>query len=152
MALQKEVHVADHDKVCEGCGGAYVAHHARSRYCTDRCRGRVRRVKANGGKPLGPVTATVPSVVEQAPPAAEGSVYNSVLAALEAAGRVDTWKGAAALALASRADASQALMGYAPLIKELRSTMEDALAGAKVSMDPLDELMARRDKKTRASG
>ena len=68
----------------------------------------------------------------------------SVQAELEAAGRADTYLGSAALALAERIDRSTAVMGFAALVKELRSTMAAALAGASVAADSLDELAARR--------
>lgn len=71
----------------------------------------------------------------------------AVRAQLEAAGRAETYLGAAALALAERIDNSTAVMGFAPLVKELRSTMDAALAGVKVAGDPVDELRARRDRK-----
>lgn len=68
-------------------------------------------------------------------------------AELDAAGRADTYLGAAALALADRIDQSTAVMGFAALVKELRATMDAALAGVKKVADPLDELRARRDAK-----
>jgi hypothetical protein len=66
---------------------------------------------------------------------------------LESAGRAETYLGACALALADRIDQATAVMGYAALIKELRATMDAALAGVQRAADPLDELRARRDSK-----
>jgi hypothetical protein len=70
-----------------------------------------------------------------------------VQAKLEAAGRSETYLGAAALALADRIDQSTAVMGFAALVKELRATMDAALDGVQQAADPLDELKRRRDAK-----
>ena len=75
------------------------------------------------------------------------SAVAAVTSELEAAGRLETYLGASALALAERIDSSTAVMGFAALVKELRSTMEAALAGVVVAADPVDELRSRRDRK-----
>jgi hypothetical protein len=66
---------------------------------------------------------------------------------LLAAGRLETYMGAAAVALAERIDTSNAVMGFAALVKELRSTMTAAMAGAKPAADQVDQLRGRRDRK-----
>ncbi len=76
-----------------------------------------------------------------------GKAVASVRAELEGAGRVDTYLGALALVLAERIDGSTAVMGFAALAKELRVTMDAALAGVTVAADPVDELRTRRDSK-----
>jgi len=76
----------------------------------------------------------------------------AVRAELEAAGRVDTYLGRAALALAVRIDYSTAVMGFAALVKELRATMQAATEGVVVAADPIDELRARRDRIYEAAG
>jgi HPt (histidine-containing phosphotransfer) domain-containing protein len=76
-----------------------------------------------------------------------GTTVAAVTAQLEAADRLQTYLGASAVALAHRIDQSTAVMGFAALVKELRSTMDAALAGVKVADDPIDELRARRDGK-----
>lgn len=68
-------------------------------------------------------------------------------AELDESGRAETYLGAAALALADRIDQSTAVMGFAALVKELRATMDAALAGVQKAADPLDELKRRRDAK-----
>jgi hypothetical protein len=69
------------------------------------------------------------------------------MAELQAAGRADTALGQQALALAERVnnprDTGSAI---AALSKELRAVMVEALKGAEVAADPLDELRARRDR------
>ena len=80
----------------------------------------------------------------------------AVLADLAAVGRDGSFLGAVALGLAEQIDASTNGQGAAPLIRELRQTMDAALGGpfgpvAALSVpngtvaDPLDELRARRD-------
>jgi len=81
------------------------------------------------------------------PVVAGGSALRSVSAELEAAGRTETYLGALALVLATRIDGSTAVMGFAALAKELRVTMDAALAGVTVAADPVDELRSRRDAK-----
>jgi len=66
---------------------------------------------------------------------------------LEAAGRAETYLGAAAVALAERIDSATAVMGFAALVKELRSTMDAALAGVERTADVVDEVKAARDRK-----
>jgi hypothetical protein len=78
---------------------------------------------------------------------ANPSTVSAVRAALEAGGRLDTYLGAAALALAERVDSSTAVMGFAALVKELRVTMDAAMAGVTTAVDPVDELRAWRDRK-----
>jgi hypothetical protein len=75
------------------------------------------------------------------------STVGAVQAQLEAAARAETYLGASALRLAERIDQSTAVMGFAALVKELRSTMDAALAGVKVANDPVDEIRLRRERK-----
>ena len=76
----------------------------------------------------------------------DGLMVAAVRSELAAAGRDETYLGAVALTLADRMDGSKSIMGYAAMAKELRATMDQALAGVKVAADPVDELRARRDR------
>lgn len=139
--------MGDHQykRVCQGCGTEFVALHPASKYCADRCRKR----KARAEKKWGDAT---PAPAPSEPSEQSGGTYAKVLAALEEAGRADTWLGSVALNLAMRVDTTTAAMGYAPMVKELRTTMEAALAGAEKKVaDPLDELRAKRDSKRAAA-
>jgi hypothetical protein len=62
--------------------------------------------------------------------------------ALESAGRLDTPAGQAALALAGRLDLGNDDTGssVASVAKEFRATLAEALAGAVVELDALDDL------------
>jgi len=142
--------MGDHEykRVCQACEESFVAHHPASKYCSDRCR--KRKVRAEKKAATAGPTSTVGEATEQ--PGGPGGTYAKVLAALTAAGRADTWLGSVALNLAMRVDTTTAAMGYAPMVKELRTTMEAALAGAEVKVaDPLDELRAKRDHKRAAA-
>jgi hypothetical protein len=76
------------------------------------------------------------------------STVASVRRELEAAGRVDSFRGQAAIRLAQRVDESSAVMGFAALVAQLEKTMDAALAGAEAQeLDFLDEVRARRDRK-----
>lgn len=83
-------------------------------------------------------------------PVTDVTTTSRVRAELEAAGRLETYLGAAALALADRVDNATAVMGFAALVKELRSTMTAAMAGVQAAADPIDEVKARRDAKLAA--
>jgi hypothetical protein len=122
-------------KACAFCGDGFAAQRSTAKYCSRKC-----NVAASKARTRTALTSAPDGV------AAVGTVA-SVRAELEAAGRVDTYLGSAALALAERIDRSTAVMGFAALVKELRSTMAAALSGAAVAADPLDELAARRDGK-----
>lgn len=115
-----------------GCG-VILTGPATKRYSSETCRKRVQR----GGVAAAPVQPVTVST----------STVEAVRAELEAAGRTHTHLGAAALALAERIDAATAVMGFAALVKELRATMEAAVAGVREAADPVDELRARRDNK-----
>jgi hypothetical protein len=65
----------------------------------------------------------------------EHPTLDAVKAELERAGRLDTYLGAAAVMLAERIDTSNAVMGFAALVAELRRTMDAALEGAKTTWD-----------------
>ena len=121
---------------CGSCGRSYESERATSKFCGDTCRKRSQRGH------VAPATAL--PVRDSGTPS--GTVA-AVRAELEAAGRSGTHLGAAALALAERIDGSTAVMGFAALVKELRLTMEAAVAGVKVAADPVDELRSRRDAK-----
>ena len=125
-------------KSCSVCGSPYEARLARRRYCSDRCRQR-RRAHPD-------LVSAV--VVEDPAPVAPGPVEVAVRRALAGADR----SGApAVLALAKKLDgypASESGSGLAALSRELRAGMRHALAGRPLAVDPLDELRARRERKT----
>jgi hypothetical protein len=79
----------------------------------------------------------------------EGPLVLSVRAELAAAGRVDSWQGAAALDLARtiESDGTQP-NAKAALVKQLHATVAEAVKGAVVAGNPVDELRARRVRRT----
>jgi hypothetical protein len=81
--------------------------------------------------------------------AAEGEVSALFRRDLEAASRLETPRGALAMAAARRIDGSTSLMGYSTLLKQARELFDAAIEGAQAVNDPVDELQARRDR-TRA--
>lgn len=107
----------------------------RKKFCGDRCRQRAHR---GAVAPVAPVVA-LPSRQQSS------GLYASTLRELEAAGRVDTVDGQAALVLALRIEASQVDTGssFAALIRELRATKDAALASAPAT-GPVDELRRKR--------
>ncbi len=114
---------------CEQCSGSYESSAPTSRFCSAKCRKAAFLARRNVEEPAGGATAA------------------AVRAELEAAGRLHTYLGAAALSLADRVDSTTAVVGFPALVKELRATMDAALSGAEQVADPLDELRLRRDAK-----
>lgn len=125
-------------RTCEAGCGRRLEGRPDKRYCSEACSKRARR---NGSGAVSPMLAG-PDVI---PDGLSASVM--VRRDLEAAGRLHTYLGACALALAERIDSSTAVMGFAALVKQLESTMAAATAGVKVVADPVDELRSRRDSK-----
>lgn len=120
---------------CEVCGEAYEFSRPSARFCSPKCRTRAHRDPGAVRKPSAPQ-----------PPVQAGIVVAAVRAELGAAGRDQSYLGSVALTLADRMDGSKSIMGYAAMAKELRLTMDQALVGAKVAVDPVDELRLRRDR------
>lgn len=120
---------------CDSCSSPYTAQRPNSRFCSESCRKKASR--GTESPAIEPIAAGV------------ASTRSRVQAELEKAGRAETYLGAAALALADRIDQSTAVMGFAALVKELRSTMEAATAGVVKAGDAVDEVTARREEKLR---
>jgi hypothetical protein len=118
-------------RTCPVDGTDMSARRPSAKYCSDRCKKRAQRggtVVALPPAPTGPVT-----------------VRASVLADLEAAGRVDTPLGQTALVLAERLDArADTGSAIASVAKQLQATLEAATSDATLAVNPLDELRARR--------
>ena len=124
-------------RVCDVCGAPYEAIRPNARYCSPACRKRLQRH---------PEAALVSSAQPELGGEGSGPTVVAVRTELAAAGRDTTYLGSIAVALADRMDGSRSIMGYAAMAKELRSTMDQALAGVKAAADPVDELRARRDR------
>ena len=122
---------------CEACGERIESTNKRKRFCDSKCRGRGHR---------GDSAPAVASVEPVEPPAV--GLVSATERTLEQAGRLDTVVGQQAMALARRiASPNESGSGVAALSKELRAVMVEAMAGANVAADPLDELRKRRDSK-----
>lgn len=129
-------------KPCVRCGSEFESVSPRAMFCGKKCRqnaslDRKRNLPAGPRLVAGDCRPTVDVM----------STVGAVQAQLEAAARAETYLGASALRLAERIDQSTAVMGFAALVKELRSTMDAALAGVKVANDPVDEIRLRRERK-----
>jgi hypothetical protein len=127
---------------CDVCGLSYDAKRPSSRYCSSKCRERNHRKPADDKRPrslddLGEMRAS--------------DLISTTQAALEAADRIDTFLGQQALLLARKIGAPMDTgSSTAALSREYRAVMTDALKGASVVADTLDELKARRDLKRNA--
>jgi hypothetical protein len=120
---------------CAQCGHSYEAVRPSSKYCGDTCGKRARRSPKQ-------------IAVKPRPMVASAGLEAVAARELEAAGRLDTVLGQAALVLARRLESPMETgASIASMTKQLRETLVDALKGAAQAADPLDELRARRDSK-----
>ena len=130
-------------RTCDACGSVIEAQRSTRKYCNEACKKRGQR----GQKvvPLPPLASDE----------AEFSTVAETRAELEAAGRLRGHLAASALRLARRIDESTAVMGYAPLVKELRAVMAEALKGALKADDAVDglrdEIAERRARNARSA-
>ena len=123
-------------RICESCKKPYQATRPNSKFCGDTCRKRAQRSpKKSPGKPV-------------ATPVVSAGVAAAAARELEAADRLDTVLGQAALVLARRIESPMETgASIASMTKQLRETLADALKGAAQAADPLDEIRARRESK-----
>jgi|SRR6266576_3964440 len=114
-------------------------------YCSQACIDAAKYARRrNGGKE--PVVAL--SVTAKPEPAVEEETIEArTRVVLEAASRLASPLGAAAIRMAHILDTSMTMNGYASLVKQWNETLETALAGAVVEPDKVDELRAFRDRK-----
>jgi len=131
---------------CASCGRSYQATRPNSKFCGDTCRKRAQRSPKKSPQP---VDLSLPELL-----AGLGSAKTSwpltdaATRELEAADRLDTVLGQAALVLARRIESPMETgASIASMTKQLRETLADALKGAQQVADPLDEIRARRDSK-----
>ena len=122
---------------CDSCGNPYEAKRATSRYCGSTC-----RVRASRGALITPIR-------EKRPPTGPAGLVESVRRELEEAERLESYAGQAAVDLATRIEGGgDTGSAVASLHRELRATMAEALAGARVARSPLermrDDLAERR--------
>jgi len=129
------------DRKCDVCRMPYTAKRPSSRYCTERCRKRAQRMPKAAAAQLAQVAD-----IQLGDVLGVGSLTVATLKELTAAGRVDTSMGQAALLMARRLDSRGMDTGsaIAALVREHRSTLEDAIKNATRASDPLDQLAEKR--------
>lgn len=135
-------------RTCDACGADFDARSPRARFCSDKCRSRARYRREVLGQPEA-VAAPKPKRTRKSkaePEPIPTGTLGAVVAELQAAGRLDSSAGQAAVALARRIDdGAESSAGLAALTREMRAAMAEALARAEASGDALDELRARRE-------
>jgi len=124
---------------CDACGETYEARRITSKFCSAKC-----RIRHHQDLKLNPTPSPLPSVT-----ADEESIWATTRAELEAAGRLGTSAGKVALQLAARLDADvrESGMGVAAIVRAHAERLAEALKGAQVAADPVDELRERRDRR-----
>src|SRR5256885_1821192 len=128
---------------CQVCSKDFETKSTRAKFCGSTCRSRGHR---NG-------TSSSPVATLSAAPVGPDAVAPLLAATkreLEKAGVADTALGQQAIELARRMSDPRAMgLSVAPISKELRSVMADAMKDAPVASG-LDELRARRARKRHA--
>jgi hypothetical protein len=134
-------------KSCAVCRKPFEAKRPAAKYCGQTCRQRAhRRPDAAAESKVLELPAEPTSELA---PAVGGSVTAATVAELEAAGRLETALGQAAVALARRIDAGASEPGssFASLVRQHGATLTEAVKDAKTAVNPLDELKSRRERK-----
>lgn len=129
-------------KHCTVCSAEFEAKRNTAKYCSRRCSVRASRQP----KPAA-------SAQPQMPPDPDAELWTATLAELDAAGRVNSASGRAALLLARRLDMQVVDSGssLAAMVREHRTALADAVKGSGRAANPMDELRARRERKLGAS-
>ena len=138
-------------KTCAMCPAEFEAKRPAAKYCSERCKKRAQRqpggTEAKTRKPA-------PSVQSPMECPAGSPLVEATLAELRRAGRDESASGVAAVALATRIDASmfsaETGAGVAAMVREHRAALADAVKDAGKAADPLDELRSRRERKRSA--
>jgi hypothetical protein len=127
---------------CDRCGSDFEARSGRARFCTSKCRYAAGNARKQG-RPEAERVVVLPLA---------GNVVEAVHNDLAAANLLGTPLGQAALRLAfviDNADETRA-SGVAAAVRELRSTLADAMHREVKEADPIDELEAKRAKRASA--
>lgn len=132
-------------RACDACGIQYEAKTSKSRFHEPKCRVAYHR----GARPPATLKVAPPPVPADEPLSA--TLVGATRRQLEEAGRLDTWLGQQALALAQiLATGRGTPSGLSSASKELRETMTAALRGADSPTSAVnrhrDELATRRQR------
>lgn len=128
---------------CHQCGQSFDAERPHAKWCSAACRKQNQR--AGGAS----ITELRPAAGDEEDDDQLTPVVAATWRRLEEAERLDTPEGMTALALAHRLDNGGRDTGsaLASVARELRATLAEALKGAAVAADPVDEIRARRERK-----
>lgn len=137
---------------CMWCDQPFDAKRNTAKYCSDRHKMAAARAR-KAGKPVGNPEGRV-ILLPQPIPGEDGApeygpVETETRTQLERAERLNTPLGQAALAFARKLDNGQreSGMGFAAVGKEFNELFENAMSGASLDNDELDELRLRRERR-----
>lgn len=124
------------ERSCAVCGKGFTAQRSTARYCGSGCRARASQ---------GAEVRDHPAKSHQPAPTTAG-LTDLTRRELDAAGRLDTARGAAVLLLAGRLDANQDTgSAVAALHRQWDAALTAATADARQALSPMDELRLRRE-------
>lgn len=134
------------DKSCARCARTFTAKRQVARFCSVACRNAAAAARAKGQPEAKVVPAKPKRTAKAKPEAVPTGTLGAVVDELQAAGRLQSSAGQAAVALARRIDdGAESSAGLAALTREMRAAMAEALSRAEATGDALDELRARRE-------
>lgn len=133
---------------CVSCQGRFTAKRAHAKYCSERCRKRVQRGSTQPPLPPGrqnsaPLVAIAPLTADGADD--EGTFASVTRRKLEAVGRLEDYRGIAAMYIAKVLDASpqETGTGHSALVNTYVARMEAALDGANAQESAVEALRRR---------
>ena len=130
---------------CDQCGKPFEAKRSTAKYCGSTCRAR----RATGQPPV--KLASSAAVTPPASGLERGPIAAATLIMLTDCARESTPLGVLALHLAATIDdQTTPANAKAALAKSLRETLAEAVKGANVADNPVDELRRKRDLKRAA--
>jgi hypothetical protein len=130
---------------CARCGKTFGAQRKTAQYCSVKCRTAATRARQRDAAPPprreGAIVVALP-----AKPAEVSGFLAATESKLQAAGRLDTYQGLAAMFAARMLDSGvqDTMSSMATMLREYKASMKEALEGANKVDDPVDNLLARQ--------
>ena len=132
---------------CDQCGKSFEAKRSTAKYCGSTCRAR----RATGKPPVRMASSAAVTSLPRPDADERGAVAAAMLVMLTDCSRESTPLGVLALHLAATIDDPMTQANAkAALAKSLRETLAEAVKGADVPDNPVDELRRKRDLKRAA--
>jgi hypothetical protein len=137
---------------CANCGREFQAQRKTAKYCTSACRVAATRKRQRDAAPAprreGAQVYALPPVSD----APSEGFHAATQRQLEEAGRAESYQGRAALFAARILDSGvqDTMSSMATMLREYKASMREALEGVRAVDDPVESILARRQKRVSA--